>query len=238
MITADIIQGAYQSLFGELQFEEERHIYTLRGKILPSVSRKIDGHYAKVDFTPMKRAISKRDNISVDDLQAQWDKKRDDACALGHETHTYAEHYTGRQKPVNKCEVAAKRFLDELPDYYEIVIKEARMFSEEFGYAGTSDLILLDKRTATLVIADYKTNLDLYKHYRQVMKPPFSHFYVNPFNKYKLQLSYYQIMLERLASSLGTTISNRVIVYLQRDGEYKIYPTEDLTLTLKNYMKC
>lgn len=232
-----IIESSFNQHFGELQFEEARHLYTLRGKIIPSVSRLVDGHSDKIDFTPMKKAISARDGISVQDLQAEWDKKRDDACELGHATHTYAEFYNGKQKPVNECEAAAKKFLDELPDYYEIVIKEARMFSEKYGYAGTSDLILLDKRSNTFVIGDYKTNKDLFKNYKQIMRPPFNRFYVTPFNKYQLQLSYYQIMLEQMTTALGTNVSNRVLIYLQRDGQYKIYQTEDLTSELKSYLQ-
>ena len=62
-----------------------------------------------------------------------------------------------------------------------------------------------------------------------MLQPPFEHLEQNNFNKYQFQLSYYQIILEQT----GYDVSNRVIVWLKRDGEYEIHSTTDYTKELR-----
>ena len=239
-MTVQEIQNKYHLAFSDLRFEEETHSYFLHGQRLPSVSSLIDNHYAKVDFTPMKKAIAIRENTSAEEIQSRWNKLRDDACEKGTDTHLYAEDYTGVEIPDSPTKISAKIFLDELPEYFEIAIREARMFSKLFRYAGTSDLILKDKRYNTLVIADYKTNKDLFKNYGQYMYAPFQDKIVCPYSKYELQLSYYQILLE----DLGYKVSGRYIIHLLDADKcqsgtkpYLIYKTPDHTSELKELMK-
>lgn len=224
------IKNKVEWMFSDLVFEEERHLYFINGSPLPSVSSLIKGHETFVDFKAISKAVAIRDNKSQAQVVGEWDKIKNDACALGTATHNYAEFYDGTQEPQNELQHAAKKFFDELPEYYEILFKELRMYSREFKYAGTADLILLDKRTNTLVIADFKTNKDLWKSY-QMLQSPFEHLEQNNFNKYQFQLSYYQIMLEQTHYE----VSNRVIIWLQRNGEYSIHQTEDYT---KDLRKC
>lgn len=232
-MTVQEIQYKYANVFSDLKFDEERHMYFLHGDNLPSVSSLIETHYDKVNFTPMKIAIARREGVSPSEIQERWDKIKNDSCTLGTNTHTYAENYTGVEIADTPHKQAAKNFLDTLPSHYEIAIREARMYSRLYKYAGTADLILMDKRNDSLVIADYKTNKDLFKHYNQHMNTPFDELLINPFSKYQLQLSYYQIMLE----NLGYPVTNRVIVHLKPDETFQIYSTVDYTVPLKNLMQ-
>lgn len=225
------ILNKFEWLFSELVFKEEEHTYNLNGTYLPSVSSLVKRHETFVDFKAIAKAVAKRDNMSVEDVHSKWDKIKVDACALGHETHSYAEFYDGTQQPSNELEKAAKKFFDELPSYYKVISKELRMFSKEFKYAGTADLILLDTRTNTIVIADFKTNKDLWKSYH-MLQPPFENLEQNNFNKYQFQLSYYQLMIEQSEYE----VSNRVLIWLRRDGEYEIHATKDLTTELRKFL--
>lgn len=225
------IQDKLEWMFSDLIFEEERHLYFVNGVQYPSVSGLIKSHETFVDFEQKARNQAEWKKVPVSVIKNKWDKKRDAACELGTATHLFAENYTGVEEPSNLLEASAKKFHDEIPSYYQVITKELRMYSREFKYAGTADLILLDTRTDTIVIADYKTNEKLFQSY-QNMANPFSDWEQNNFNKYQLQLSYYQIMLEQA----GIKVSNRVIIWLKRDGNYEIYSTEDVTQKLKTHL--
>lgn len=228
MTIQETIKSKVSWMFSDLIFEEESHRYFVNGSSYPSVSSLIKKHETKVDFKQIAKAVAKRDDRPLDEVLNDWEKKKNDACALGTQTHNYAEFYDGTQSPINGFQEAAKKFFDELPDYYEVIFKELRMYSREYKYAGTSDLILLDKRTNTLVIADFKTNKDLWKSY-QMLQGKFNHLEQNNYNKYQLQLSYYQIMLEQS----GYEVSNRALIWLKPDGNYELHCTENLTKDLK-----
>lgn len=217
--------------FTGLFFEEESHTYTLNGEVLPSVSSLIKKHETFVDFKAISKAVAIRDNKSQSQVIEEWDKIKNDACALGTATHNYAEFYDGTQEPQNILQEAARKFFNTLPTHFEILCKELRMFSKEFKYAGTADLILLDKRNNNLWITDFKTNKDLWKSY-QMLQPPFENLEQNNFNKYQFQLSYYQIMLEQS----GYKVESRAIIWLQRNGEFSIHQTKDYTKELKNFL--
>jgi hypothetical protein len=58
------------------------------------------------------------------------------------------------------------------------------------------------------------------------MLNPFELLLDNPFNKYQLQLSFYQILLEQIEC---IKVSNRKIVWLVGDGEYRLYDVQDYT---------
>jgi len=116
--------------------------------------------------------------------------------------------------------------------YGEIAALELRMYHEEFSYAGTADIILRNTETGNYVIADYKTNKDLFKNYKgKTMKMPFEQMLDCPMSKYEIQLSYYQMMLE----AQGVTVEDRWIIHVDLEDTYKIYKTPDHTSTLIEY---
>ena len=67
---------------------------------------------------------------------------------------------------------------------------------------------------------------DLFKNFRdQKLYYPFAHMLDTPFNKYQLQLSYYQLMLEQV----GIPISKRLLLWLHDDATYDVYQMDDMT---------
>ena len=105
------------------------------------------------------------------------------------------------------------------------------MIHRTFKFCGTTDLILWDNIDHSIVISDWKTNEDLFKTYKY-LKAPFDNYQSNPFNKYQLQFSYYQLMLMQSKYR----ISNRLLIYLDREGEYTLYPCTDLTNDLSKFL--
>ena len=105
------------------------------------------------------------------------------------------------------------------------------MYHHEYLYAGTGD-IMYNKKKNSFLIGDYKTNKDLFKNFKdQKLYYPFADMLDTPFNKYQLQLSYYQLMLEQV----GIPVSQRILIWLNDDATYNAYQMKDMSTTyLKN----
>jgi hypothetical protein len=235
----NVVRARISHAFQDLVFEEKRHLYFVKGVKYPSVSSRIEKHCVKTDFEailPFSAAKASREEgreVTVHEMRHRWQTINKLACDLGHETHDYLEHYQGHKTPVTPQEEAGVKFLRDILVDYDIVFRELRMYSRRWKFAGTSDLLLRHKQRPEYIIADYKTNKDLWKNYRgKTLTDPFDYLEEHPYNKYQLQLSYYQLMLEEI----GCPITGRMVVYLKADSTYKIYNTVDFTGELKDHL--
>lgn len=221
-----------EASFSDLTFDEKRHLYYWKGeRVAKSVSGLVEEHEYPFDESKWLPICARKEGITEHELKHKWQTINIAACDLGHETHDFLEHYNGLQTPSTpQQEAGIKFFKDVLVDYH-IVCRELRMYSRRFKYAGTADLLLMHKVTGKLVLADYKTNKDLFKAY-DLLRPPFNYLEAHPFSKYQLQLSYYEIMLKEINCS----ISERLLVYLKADSTYKIFPTFDFTKQLSDHL--
>jgi len=218
--------------FYSLTFEEKRHIYCWEGARVPrSVSALVEEHVPPFDKTKWLPICAKKENISEHELEHRWQTINQLACDLGHETHAFMERYSGLQTPMTPQEQAGIKFLTFILKEYEIVAREIRMYSREFGYAGTADLLLRHRKTGELALADYKTNADLFKRWAMLLFP-FNYLENHPYNHYQLQFSYYQIMLEEI----GLSITKRLLAYLKADATYKIYECYSFVDQLKAHL--
>jgi hypothetical protein len=220
-----------EETFGELKFNEKRHIYTVNGKRLTSVSKAIKKYYKPFELERMARIVAKARGVSAAEIKREWNDKKEAACNRGNAAHLFGENYREGMKPRTGLEKAVVKFWDDVPNHIILVYSELKMFLEELGLAGTGDIILYNLATNKFIIADYKTNEDLFKNYKgKKMIGPFSHLLDNNFNKYQIQLSFYQILLEQLGSDFQ--VESRRNIWLQDDGTYKMYKTEDFTSIL------
>lgn len=217
--------------FSNLIFDPVHHRYFLDGMQLPSVSAKVHHHQRPVDFEAILPHSARKAGVEVGELRDRWRRTNKEACDLGTDTHTFLEDFTGIEQPKNPFEEAGIKFIKDISADYEVVYNELRGYTREFGYAGTMDKLLQHKRTGELIIADYKTNKDLFKSY-DFLKEPFDSMESSPYNLYQLQLAYYQIMLEEVS----LTISNRFLIHLKADGNYRIFETIDLTQEIRDFL--
>ena len=223
------MQNKIKEYFKELQFDAQKHSYEVRGKPLTSVSKTISKYVEKVDFDKIAGFIAKKRGITKQEVLAEWEAKKIASCQQGTLVHTFGENYNGMQKPTNGFEEAIVKFWDNIPDYIEPFLFELQMFSETLGIAGTSDIILFNKKTGKFIIADYKTNEDLFKNYKgKTLLEPFNNLLDSPYNKYQLQLSMYQLLFEQC----GFEVESRRIIWLKPNGTYENFKTEDLTQKL------
>jgi hypothetical protein len=223
-------------MFKDLIFEAKNHRYLIHNKkgirYLPSVSSIVESFVPPFNEEKMLILSAKKQNTTPDELRKTWRQINADACILGTKTHRFLETYTGLETPTSPQERAGVKYIKSLWGTYEISFRELKAYSKKYLYAGTMDLPLRVLGTNSYVIDDYKTNGDLFKAYNYLF-PPFETMEASPFNKYQIQLSLYQIMLEEV----GVVINNRRLVYLKPDGEFKIYPLFDFTKDLRDYLK-
>ena len=223
------MQNKIKEYFKELQFDAQKHSYEVKGKPLTSVSKTIHKFVEKVDFDKIAGFVAKKRGITKAEVLAEWEAKKIASCNQGTLVHTFGENYFKGKEPTNGFEQAIVKFWDNIPDYIEPFLFELQMFSETLGIAGTSDIILFNRKTGKFILADYKTNIDLFKNYKgKTLLPPFDNLLDSPYNKYQLQLSMYQLLFEQC----GFEVESRRIIWLKPNGTYENFKTEDLTQKL------
>lgn len=223
------MQNKIIGYFKELHFDAQEHKYEVRGKPLTSVSKKISKYVEKVDFDKIAGFVARKRGITKAQVLAEWEAKKNNSCTQGTSVHLFGEEYYKGKQPTNGFEEAIVKFWDNIPDYIEPFLFELQMFSETLGIAGTSDIILYNNKTGKFIIADYKTNEDLFKNYKgKKLLAPFDSLLESPYNKYQLQLSMYQLLFEQC----GFEVESRRIIWLKPNGTYENFKTEDLTKEL------
>lgn len=149
--------------------------------------------------------------------------------------------------PTRGKEEAIINYWSSLPPNLHFVYAEAKLFTNSNAdtsshlkqqLAGTADILLyyrdsINPENSGLVIADYKTNADLYKSFsrnnKKMMLPPFNQFYSEPFGEYIAQFSTYQIPLE----DIGFRVIARRLVWLKDDGSFEVIPTPDISKIIR-----
>lgn len=137
--------------------------------------------------------------------------------------------------PTRHKEEAALKFWKEFPKNMHVVLPETRIYNigETIKYAGTFDLLVYFENTKNpsksgLMILDWKTNADIYKNFsrtnNKMLLPPFEKMYDEPFGAYTLQLTLYNLALEKI----GLNVIGRRIVWLKDDGTFEVVPVDYL----------
>lgn len=227
-----------KSPFNNLTFEEKKHKYFVEGTpIKKSVSGLITQFYEEFNAEIVAPYSAAKVGVTTEEILAQWATINQESRDRGHRVHNFGELYQFDRslKPSCPQEEAIVAFWKSIPEHIIPVAAELRMYHFKYLFAGTADIILFDTKTQTYIIADYKTNKDLFKNYKgKTMTGPFSHLLDNPLNHYVIQLSYYQLLLEQV----GVKVTKRVIIWLGLDSKFSMINTDDVTdilrLTLNN----
>lgn len=219
------------SSFGNLEFEPVQHKYTLDNQDMMPVSNVVEKFIEEFsDQIAINYAL--RYGLKVEDVRSSWKQAGDISCDFGHSVHDFGERYFYNKTllPRNQHEVSLVKFWNDLPYHIRQITCEAKVYTRQYKYAGTFDLLLYDEIRNGYIIVDYKTNKDLFKNYRgKLMLSPFDFLVDNPYNHYQLQLSLYQIPLEEI----GINIIDRWVIWLKPTGDYSKYETYNYTDYLK-----
>lgn len=219
--------------FSGLTFDEPTHKYFVKGApIAKSVSTLIKQYSLPFNRDLLSKNVALKRGISQEEVLAEWDATNKAAIERGNQAHLFGELYAFNRemRPQSQYDLAIMKFWNDLPDYIVPALTELQMYHKDKMYAGTADIILYNKNTGKFIIADYKTNADLFKNFKgQRLTGRFSNFLDSPFNKYQIQLSYYHILLEQT----GVEISGRKILWILPNGTYQMYDSQDLTQYLR-----
>lgn len=219
--------------FSGLDFNPEEHVYKHRDRQLSSVSSVIKRFVEPFDAENISKFVALKRGITQEEVLAEWEAKKIAACDRGNEAHLFGENYEKGMTPTNGFEQAIVNFWDSIPDHIEPFLFELQMFSQELGIAGTADIILYNNKTEKFIIADYKTNIDLFKNFKgKKLLEPFQNLLDSPFNKYQIQLSLYQYLFEQS----GFEVESRRLIWLKEDGSFEMFKTNNLINSIKNIL--
>ena len=218
-----------------LQFNEELHQYKVGNEKFTSVSKKIEKYVHYVDYDELAGKVAKFRGVSKQSIVDEWEETKVEACDRGTRVHLFGENYVWDRTLIPSCkqEEAVVKFWNDLPSHIVPAFIELRMYHPSLTFAGTSDILLFNQKTKMFIIADYKTNKDLFKNWKgKTLLPPFQSLLECPLNKYQIQLSFYQLLFELT----GYKVESRKIIWLLKTGEYIMYDGEDLTSILKQHL--
>ena len=223
--------------FKDLSFDEDTHKYFVKGnQLATSVSGVIKKYVDEQDFDVIASRLDAKFNFEEGTHKRLWKYKADAACALGTSVHYFGELYQFNRdlKPRNGFEEAIVKWWASLPEHIVPAFSELQMYHNDYMFGGTADIILYNKNTGKFIIADYKTNEDLFKNFKgKKLKGVFSNLLEHGYNKYQVQFSLYQILLEQT----GVEVEKRCLIHLLPNGEFKQYFTEDYTDVIREDIK-
>lgn len=224
--------------FNNLIFDEESHTYRVNGKILTSTttyiekfSQEFNSYYASENKAKKILEYNPNDRRTSQYYRKRWDYIREEAANMGSRIHMFAECYPDFDEPMCNGEQGVLDFFNWIPDNYEVLFLEFRLYDEDSLRAGTIDGLLINKDTGNLVIFDFKTNKrNILEYYTgKKLKGEFNNLYSTNLNKYSLQLSDYMWMIEK---NTKLKVEDRWIVWLReqdvtlkdrdRNDQYKI----------------
>lgn len=238
MIENIITKEELKYIFKDIKFREDNHTYTYipDNILLPSVSSKYKEFEIPFDKS-IAKFIAKSRKITEEEVLKEWEEKGNLSAKFGTITHKFAEDYGNDRtlKSNNISEEGVVEFFKDNPNYI-IIEQELVVYNKKYKYAGTMDLLLYDTEKNIIILADWKTNIDLHKNYKgKLLLKPFENILDTPLNKYKIQLNLYDMCLEEN----NIKVDKRLVIWLNEDIEnnkkYKLYEVEDLKPKLKEY---
>lgn len=197
-------------MFDFIQFDEKTHRYfnTNTGKYVPSVTSIISKLYTFDKAYHLKRKASKL-NITPEELEKQWDTKRDNAANKGKVFHKYMEDRL-LNRPTDIENYVAESYL---ATYKNDVSLHCEMVVGNHLIAGTLDNLSL--RDGKYILKDWKTNEKFTTESEYNLAKPFAYLDTSKFTLYALQLSLYRYLLD-------IPIYRMEVIHFT-DTDYKVY---------------
>lgn len=222
----------------ELEFDEETHTYTVKGKKLESVTEFVSRFFPAFDKEKVSERVASKRGVTKEEVLEEWEAIADAGTMIHEEIENWINV---RLRPIDD---KAKRGVDWLilsgyREAYPMMTSEKRIYSEQYGLAGTIDLLFIksdDYTKSRAVLVDWKTNENLTTQNRYELtssEGPISHLHNSKLNKYVLQLSTYAYILEE---EYDVIIDELVIVQLKEDRFVEI-KVDYLRNVVKNMLR-
>lgn len=224
----------------QLKFNKKKHLYSINGKDLISVTTFIKKFFNEFDEKAVAKKVfysNKKKGIhkTLREIKAEWKKSREEGNLVHKEIEQLIKKGLDNYSPSNKKSLIAYNVLSKIMMDEIIAIKpELMIYDEELGLAGTIDVfgyqtIHPDYDQVTLI--DWKTNKEIKqkgfaKSTHSLMKEEEDCNYTH----YTLQLSFYAYMLERQ----GFRIGKLLLIHLQNEGvtKYEVPYRKELVIEM------
>lgn len=216
-----------KNAFANIRFNKENHQYVYQGVILESSSAfrsEFENSFESYFSAESKYKSNLKHNPNTKKTAAyyreRWDLLGQEARTRGTRVHLFSETYPDFDEPSCDKERGVVDFFEQLNPKYVLIFQELIMFDAEFYKAGTADMIFLNTETGNLVIGDWKTNdksvFECYKNKK--LKGEFSSYKDTGYNKYSMQMSHYQYILEKCTDY---KVEDRWLIWLSTSSKVK-----------------
>jgi|LakMenE18May11ns_1017448.scaffolds.fasta_scaffold9876966_2 hypothetical protein len=228
-----------------ISFQEEGHIYTIRGEKGTYVSTTTFVHKQFTDFdadaiidTMIKNGrttdpTNKYYGMSREEIKASWKKNADESSGKGTQLHYDIECYSNDYNVQNDS-IEYQYFLQFRKDYPHLIPyrTEWMVYYEEYKLCGSIDMIYENTQTGGLEIYDWKRSREIEydsNFGKRAKTPCISHFPDSNYWAYTLQLNTYKKILEE---KYDKKITGMYLLCLHPNYqsyeriEVKHYPTE------------
>jgi len=228
-----------------LVFEEKEHRYHVDGEEFTGATTFLKQFFPAFNAKRIAGFVAKKREVDTSVVLEEWDKTRDDACALGNAVHEFIEYMLGDESKgrcmagepdsIKRRITRAAVMLINLMPQFEVVAVELQVFSLKHNIAGTVDALFRHKETGEIHMYDWKTNKEILmksKYYKKGLDP-IKHMQDCNFSKYSLQLNLYKRILEE--EGYFDKIHHMAIVHVT-DHEYTEHKIPELHEEITNLL--
>ena len=205
-----------------ISLEENTHTYTLCNSSIQftSVTEFINQFFQPFDENKIAEKLTKMrkyEHLSIQDILNDWEGRRNRGTIIHQEIEKYLnknleEHSQLDEKSQQAIEFLKKKCINK----NNLLFSEVKIYSEKLKLAGTIDLMIYNKQKNRIYIIDWKTNEKIKKHgYNKGILPPANLIDDCSFNRYELQLSIYQYILE---NAYNSKVDGLYIVHLKKNS--------------------
>lgn len=219
-IDIESIKLKIRNSFAGIRFVKDTHQYVYNSYILESSSsyrKEFENGFETYFSAESKYKANVKINPDTKRTAAyyreRWDLLGQEARIRGTRVHLFSETYPDFDEPSCDKERGVVEFFEKLDPKYVLIFQELIMFDSEYYKAGTADLIFLNTETGNIVIGDWKTNdKSIFENYKgKKLKGNFAGYIDTSYNKYSMQLSHYQYMLEKATELV---VEDRWLIWL------------------------
>jgi ATP-dependent exoDNAse (exonuclease V) beta subunit len=230
----------------EIVFTAKDHTYFVDGVRYISATGLIHNFFPQFDSVLVANRKALREGVLAEDLLSAWAASGQEASELGTAVHAMAEKILlskdlsaadeMAQGPRQQLFLAAlKQAIPKILQNYDVVEMEKILFSPKYKVAGTIDLLLKNKKTGKLVVADWKTNKEI-KHtafQNQTGHGPCGSLPDCNFIQYSLQLALYRELLIQENYYPNTEVGCVLIHLCQFDGKVTVRQIDPVDLQIE-----
>tara|TARA_R110001592_G_scaffold202890_3_gene452560 strand:+ start:408 stop:1151 length:744 start_codon:yes stop_codon:yes gene_type:complete len=236
-------------IFDDIQFEEEAHKYKFKSRpdLTPTSVTTVLGFYEK-EFDTKYWAKRKAEdyNITVEEVIAMWDKKRDTACDKGTICHwymecmlskydfKYAEKYEYVRPQFNHAKLMMDQYLKDSSKKLTHIKSELVVGDTEYNITGMIDQVYIDE-DGKYYLFDWKTNIKIDKTSNYMLEGYLSNIDSSKLSTYSLQLHLYKYLIEK---NTDVKIEACYIVWFgPNEINYNIYKVKDYEYLIPGLIK-